>query len=75
VLGVSTVPPFGIYSASKFAVEGLFDTLSQEVAAFGVNVTLIEPGGYATDFNNSSSAKRKFQDAEGLPPATALKTR
>jgi NAD(P)-dependent dehydrogenase (short-subunit alcohol dehydrogenase family) len=58
VLGVSTVPSFGIYSASKFAVEGLLDTLSQEVAAFGVKVTLIEPGGYATDFNNSSSAKQ-----------------
>jgi NAD(P)-dependent dehydrogenase (short-subunit alcohol dehydrogenase family) len=58
VLGVSTVPLFGIYSASKFAVEGLFDVLVQEVAAFGVNVTLIEPGGYATDFNNPSSAKQ-----------------
>lgn len=58
VLGVSTVPSFGIYSASKFAVEGLFDVLAQEVASFGVNVTLIEPGGYATDFNNSSSAKQ-----------------
>jgi NAD(P)-dependent dehydrogenase (short-subunit alcohol dehydrogenase family) len=58
VLGVCTVPNFGIYSASKFAVEGLFDALASEVASVGVNVTLIEPGGYATDFNNPSSAKR-----------------
>jgi NAD(P)-dependent dehydrogenase (short-subunit alcohol dehydrogenase family) len=57
VLGVFTIPNFGIYSASKFAVEGLFDALSQEVASFGINVTLIEPAGYATDFNNPSSAK------------------
>lgn len=57
VLGVSTVPSFGIYSASKFAVEGLFDVLAQEVAPLGINVTLIEPGGYATDFNGSSASQ------------------
>ena len=57
VLGVCAIPNFGIYSASKFAVEGLFDALASEVASFGVSVTLIEPGGYATDFNNPSSAK------------------
>lgn len=57
VLGVCAVPNFGIYSASKFALEGLFDALSQEVASFGVHVTLLEPAGYATDFNNPSSSK------------------
>ncbi len=49
-LGLVAIPNFGIYQASKFAVEGLFDTLSQEVSRFGVNVTLIEPSAYATDF-------------------------
>ena len=57
VLGVCAVPNFGAYSASKFALEGLFEALSQEVAGFGVNVTLVEPAGYATDFNNPSSSK------------------
>ena len=57
VLGICAVPNFGAYSASKFALEGLFDALSQEVAALGVNVTLVEPAGYATDFNNPSSSK------------------
>ncbi|KEA09337.1 SDR family NAD(P)-dependent oxidoreductase [Rhizobium rhizogenes] len=57
VLGVFAIPNFGIYNASKFAVEGLLDALSQEVASLGINVTLIEPAGYATDFNNPSSAK------------------
>jgi len=77
VLGVSTVPSFGIYSASKFAVEGLFDVLAQEVASFGINVTLIEPGGYATDFNNPSSAKQSASNPaydgvrEGLATAFA----
>jgi NAD(P)-dependent dehydrogenase (short-subunit alcohol dehydrogenase family) len=57
VLGVFSAPTFGVYSASKFAVEGLFEALSQEAGFFGANVTLIEPAGYATDFNNPSSAK------------------
>lgn len=58
VLGVCAIPMFGIYNASKFAVEGLLDSLSQEVKPMGIHVTLIEPGGYATDFNNPSSAKQ-----------------
>jgi NADP-dependent 3-hydroxy acid dehydrogenase YdfG len=57
VLGVCAIPNFGLYSASKFAVEGLLDAVSQEAAAHGVKVTLIEPAGYATDFNNPSSSK------------------
>ncbi|GAB7531147.1 SDR family oxidoreductase [Pseudomonas sp. 3A(2025)] len=57
VLGVFSAPTFGIYSASKFAVEGLFEALAQEAGLFAANVTLIEPAGYATDFNNPSSAK------------------
>jgi len=57
VLGVFSAPTFGMYSASKFALEGLFEAMSQEVGASGIKVTLIEPAGYATDFNNPSSAK------------------
>lgn len=58
VLGVCAIPNFGLYCASKFAVEGLLDSLSQEVAPLGVHVTLIEPGGYTTDFNSQSSSKQ-----------------
>jgi NAD(P)-dependent dehydrogenase (short-subunit alcohol dehydrogenase family) len=58
VLGVCAIPNFGLYCASKFAVEGLLDALSQEVAPHGVHVTLVEPAGYATDFNNPSSSKQ-----------------
>lgn len=57
VLGVFSLPNFGMYNASKLAVEGLLDALSQEVASFGIKVTLVEPAGYFTDFNNPSSAK------------------
>ncbi|NLP57290.1 SDR family oxidoreductase [Lutibacter sp. B1] len=57
--GVATFPIYGIYHASKWAMEGLCDTLSQEVAQFGIKVTLIEPGGYSTDWGTSSAKHSK----------------
>ena len=46
--------PFrGIYSASKFAVEGFTESLSQEVTQFGIKVVLIEPGDFNTNINES----------------------
>ena len=43
--------PFGgWYHATKFAVEGLSDSLRQEVASFGVDVVLIEPGSIRTEW-------------------------
>lgn len=55
ILGIFTLPVLGIYNASKFAVEGLSETLAQEVKGFGINVTLVEPNGFATDWAGSSS--------------------
>lgn len=72
VLGVFSAPTFGIYSASKFAVEGLFEALSQKAGFFGASVTLIEPAGYATDFNNASSAKYSEAIAAYQPVRHAL---
>ncbi|MBE8726012.1 SDR family NAD(P)-dependent oxidoreductase [Flavobacterium hungaricum] len=59
VLGVIAFPTLGIYSASKFAVEGLTESLSAEVAGFGIKVTLVEPNGYETDFGASSAVYSK----------------
>ncbi|MCZ0991715.1 SDR family oxidoreductase [Streptomyces diastatochromogenes] len=55
--GVATFPTLGGYGASKWALEGLSDALAQEVASFGVKVTLVEPGGFATDWAGSSAAQ------------------
>ncbi|QKZ13784.1 SDR family NAD(P)-dependent oxidoreductase [Spirosoma sp. KUDC1026] len=55
VLGLITWPNVGLYNASKFAVEGLSETLASEVKGFGINVSLVEPGPYATDYAGSSA--------------------
>jgi len=48
------------YSAAKFGVEGFSEVLAAEMAPFGVHVTIVEPGGFRTDFAGSST-----QIAEG----------
>lgn len=48
--GRLTVPSLGLYHASKFALEGLSESLAYEVQPFGIKVTIIEPGGFETDF-------------------------
>ncbi len=46
--------PFrGVYSASKFALEGLTESLSQEVQQFGISVSLVEPGDFATSISEN----------------------
>jgi NAD(P)-dependent dehydrogenase (short-subunit alcohol dehydrogenase family) len=52
----------GPYSAAKFGVEGFSEVLAGELAPFGVHVTIVEPGGFRTDFAGSST-----KIAEGNP--------
>lgn len=52
--GISAVPGLGIYSASKFAVEGMTEALAAEVAALGIKVSLVEPGAILTNFPSTS---------------------
>jgi len=53
--GISAFPNTGAYHASKWALEGLSQSLALEVAGFGIKVTLIEPSGYATDWAGPSA--------------------
>jgi len=59
--GITAFPAIGAYHASKWALEGLSQSLAQEVAGFGIKVTLVEPGGYSTDWVGPS-AKRSQEN-------------
>jgi len=62
-LGLITLPVLGLYNASKFAVEGLSETLASEVKGFGINVSLVEPNGYTTDWSGESAFQTKTIEA------------
>lgn len=55
--GLASYPSLGYYHATKYAVEGISESLSQEVAPFNIRVTLIEPSGFRTDWAGRSSLK------------------
>src|ERR1700712_2579441 len=55
--GISAFPNVGMDHGSKGALEGFSQSLAQEVASFGIHVTLIEPTGYSTDWAGPSSRK------------------
>jgi len=52
--GLTTFPNVGYYHASKYALEGLSQTLAKEMAPFGIGVTVVEPGAFRTDFRGRS---------------------
>jgi NAD(P)-dependent dehydrogenase (short-subunit alcohol dehydrogenase family) len=67
--GVTAFPNLSVYNASKWALEAMSEGLAQEVAGFGIKVTLVEPGGFATDWRGSSGTF-----AEQLPAYGELRT-
>jgi len=56
-LGHVTMPVIGYYCSSKWAFEAIHESLALEVKAFGIKVTIIEPGAYATEFGSQESLK------------------
>ena len=72
--GVMGLPYQGFYSASKFAIEGFTEALAAEVKGFGIKVSMVEPGDFATNFtarrkNSELTAK---SDAYGASFARSL---
>jgi NAD(P)-dependent dehydrogenase (short-subunit alcohol dehydrogenase family) len=53
--GIAAFPNIGAYHASKWALEGMSESLAQEIAPYGVKVTIVEPGGFTTDWAGDSS--------------------
>ena len=60
--GVNAVPTIGLYHASKWGLEGFSQALAAEVSGFGIKVTIVEPGGFATEWGGPSA-----QHATPLP--------
>ena len=55
--GVFALPGLGLYHASKWGLEGMTSSLAMEVRSFGIKVTLVEPAGFATDWQGSSAVR------------------
>jgi NAD(P)-dependent dehydrogenase (short-subunit alcohol dehydrogenase family) len=66
--GLITFPGVGIYHGSKFALEGLSETLGKEVRGFGIFVTAVAPGGFRTDWagRSLSRAPRTIPDYDEM---------
>jgi NAD(P)-dependent dehydrogenase (short-subunit alcohol dehydrogenase family) len=62
--GYAGFPGWGVYGATKFAVEGISEALAGEVAPLGIHVTVVEPGFFRTDFLDDSSLSRTAQQIE-----------
>ncbi|MEU4511181.1 SDR family NAD(P)-dependent oxidoreductase [Nonomuraea wenchangensis] len=73
--GLMAFPLSGAYSASKWALEALNESLAQEVAGFGVKVTVIEPGGFATRDGKNPDPLDNGHSAEPDPAYDGLRRR
>ncbi len=62
-LGVFAKAGFGIYSATKYALEGISETLALELAPFGIKVTILAPGSFRTDFRGDSLVQAEVMPA------------
>jgi NAD(P)-dependent dehydrogenase (short-subunit alcohol dehydrogenase family) len=69
--GLRSAPALGFYNATKFAVEGLSGALWQEVNPLGINVIVVEPSGFRTDWAGRSANESKKQIADYAKTAGA----
>jgi short-subunit dehydrogenase len=73
--GLVSSAGFGIYNASKYAVEGFSEALLLEVDSLGIQVTLVEPGAFRTNFLDSSLAVSRIAIDDYEPTAGLFKNR
>ncbi len=73
--GISAFPVVGMYHASKWALEGLSQSLAQEVADFGIHVTLVEPAAFSTDWAGPSAVQAEHLDAYAQARAKIMEAR
>lgn len=69
LLGVAAFPTTGGCTASKAALEGLADSLAQEVAGFGIKVTVVQPGAFDTGFAGSATWSEPVAAYDGVREA------
>jgi NADP-dependent 3-hydroxy acid dehydrogenase YdfG len=62
--GIRAFPAVGYYNGTKFAVEGISEALSQEVAPLGIKVLIVEPSGFRTDWAGRSANETKHPIAD-----------
>ena len=71
--GIAAFPSVGFYNATKFAVEALSESLSQEVAPLGIKVLLVEPSAFRTDWagRSANEAAHSIADYDSTAKARA----
>lgn len=67
ILGLTTVPGWGLYSAGKFALNAMSEALAAELAEFDVKVSIVEPGYFRTSFLSTDSLALPAQTTEAYP--------
>ncbi|HZE31715.1 MAG TPA: oxidoreductase [Actinoallomurus sp.] len=73
--GVKTYPGYGAYHAAKYALEGLSEALATELAPLGVQVMIVEPGAFRTEFNRNKRSVAEIAAYKDSSGATRVATR
>jgi len=73
--GIKATPGFGVYNASKFALEGMSEALAHELKPLGIKVIIVEPGPFRTNFAGSSLQESKTRIEDYSDTATLFRSK